>query len=61
MINPFANPNAFMSQFQQFRAQYGNNANPNQMIQEMMNQGRISQQQYDYASRMASQIRNSFK
>lgn len=58
---PFGNAMQFMNQFNQFRSQYGKDANPNQIIQDMMNQGRISQQQYDYASRMANQIRKSFK
>ena len=44
---------AFMQQLNQLKAKGGD---PNQMIQQMMNSGRISQQQYDAAVRQAQQI-----
>ena len=60
MNYPFGNMINFMNQFNQFKAQMmGNNTNPNEMIQNMMNKGQISQQQYNYASRMANQIMQS--
>jgi phage I-like protein len=45
----------FMQQFNQFR-QSMQGQNPDQIIQNMMSQGRISQSQYEQARQMASQI-----
>lgn len=42
-----------MQQVNQLKAQGGD---PNQMIQNMLNSGRISQQQYDAAVKQAQQI-----
>ena len=42
-----------MQQVNQLKAQGGD---PNQMIQQLMNSGRISQQQYDAAVKQAQQI-----
>ena len=47
------NPTEFMRQLNQLKAQGGD---PNQMIQQMLNSGRVSQSQYDNAVRMAQQI-----
>lgn len=47
------NPTDFMKRLNQLKA---NGGDPNQMIQQMMNSGRVSQAQYDNAVRMAQQI-----
>ena len=47
------NPMRFMNQLNQLKAKGGD---PNQMIQQMMNSGRVSQAQYDNAVKMAQQI-----
>ena len=43
----------FMNQLNQLKAKGGD---PNQMIQQMLNSGRISQGQYNEAVKMAQQI-----
>ncbi len=43
----------FMQQLSQLKAKGGD---PNQMIQQMMNSGRVSQAQYDAAVKQAQQI-----
>ena len=47
------NPMEFMKQLNQLKSKGGD---PNQMIQQMLNSGRISQSQYNEAARMAQQI-----
>lgn len=47
------NPMQFMQQLYQLKAKGGD---PNQMIQQMLNSGRVSQGQYDQAVKMAQQI-----
>lgn len=47
------NPMQFMQQLNQLKSRGGD---PNQMIQQMMNSGRVSQAQYDNAVKMAQQI-----
>ena len=47
------NPTDFMNRLNQLKAGGGD---PNQMIQQMLNSGRVSQSQYDQAVRMAQQI-----
>ena len=47
------NPMQFMQQLNQLKSRGGD---PNQMIQQMMNSGRITQTQYDAAVRQAQQI-----
>lgn len=46
--------NAFMARLQQFKKQF--NGDPQQMIQQMLNSGKISQQQYNNAVQQANQI-----
>lgn len=53
--------NNFFREYQQFRNQMGSNVNPNQMIQEMMNNGKISQSQYNMARNLANQIQQGFR
>ena len=47
------NPMQFMQQLYQLKSKGGD---PNQMIQQMLNSGRVSQGQYDQAVKMAQQI-----
>lgn len=47
------NPIQFMQQLNQLKSRGGD---PSQMIQQMMNSGRISQSQYDAAVKQAQQI-----
>ena len=48
------NPNDLIQQFMQFRNNF--KGDPKEQIQQMLNSGRISQQQYDQAVRMAQQF-----
>lgn len=48
--------NNLVQRFQQFRSQF--RGNPQQQVQELLNSGRITQQQYDAAVQAANQIRN---
>lgn len=72
MRDPFGSMQAMMQQFQQFRQnpmqfmmqrnmnipqQFQND--PNSAIQYLMNSGRITQDQYNTANRMAKQIQNN--
>lgn len=47
------NPIQFMQQLNQLKSRGGD---PSQMIQQMMNSGRVSQSQYDAAVKQAQQI-----
>lgn len=47
------NPMQFMQQLNQLKSKGGD---PNQMIQQMLNSGRVSQAQYDAAVKRAQQI-----
>ena len=47
------NPMQFMQQLNQLKSKGGD---PNQMIQQMMNSGRITQSDYDNAVKQAQQI-----
>ena len=47
------NPMQFMQQLNQLKSRGGD---PAQMIQQMLNSGRVSQAQYDNAVKMAQQI-----
>ena len=51
------NPMQFMQQLNQLKSRGGD---PNQMIQQLMNSGKVSQSQYDAAARMAKQIQQMF-
>ena len=56
---PFGNIMNFMNQYNQFmsmRNQLGMGNNPNQIIQNMMNSGRITQNQYNNAQNLANMI-----
>lgn len=47
------NPMQFMQQLNQLKSRGGD---PNQMIQQMLNSGRVTQSQYDAAVKQAQQI-----
>ena len=49
----------FMSKFQQFKNSF--NGDPKQMIQNMLNSGRITQAQYNNAVQMAQRLQNLLK
>ena len=48
------NPNSLLQQFMQFKNSF--RGDPKQQIQQMMNSGRVTQEQYDQAVRMAQQF-----
>lgn len=47
--------NPIMQRFQQFRQMF--RGDPNQQIQQIMNSGRVNQQQYNQAVQMAQQLK----
>lgn len=47
-------PADFLSRFQQFRQNI--NGNPQQIVQQMMNSGRITQEQFNRAAQIANQM-----
>lgn len=51
---PFANMSNFLNRFNQFRQTF--NGNPEQMVQQMIKTGQMSQEQFNQASDMAKQI-----
>ena len=51
--------NNFMSKFQQFRNSF--NGDPRQMIQNMLNSGKITQAQYNNAVQMAQRLQSLLK
>ena len=56
MNKPNGNMMQLLQQFQQFKQNF--KGNPQEMIQQMLNSGRISQQQYNSAVQMAQQLQN---
>lgn len=54
VFNPFGGAMNFMNQFNQFRQ--GIQGNPQQMVQNMLQNGQMTQAQFDQLSNMASQI-----
>ena len=51
----FGNMQNFMNQFNQFRQEIGNQ-NPQVMFQQLLDSGRMSQEQFNQLSQMANQI-----
>ncbi len=51
------NPMQFMQQLNQLKSRGGD---PNELIQQMLNSGRVTQAQYDNAVKMAQQIQSMF-
>ena len=54
MFGPFGGMMNFMNQFNQFRL--GIQGNPQQMVQNMLQNGQMSQEQFNQLSNMANQI-----
>lgn len=52
----FGNMQNFMSQFNQFRQNFGNGQNPQAMVQQLLDSGKMSQEQFNQLSQMANQI-----
>jgi hypothetical protein len=50
------NPMAIMQKFQEFRKQFPANANPQQVLDQMVKSGRVNQGQIDQAVQMAKQM-----
>lgn len=51
---PLGNIQNFMTQFNQFRQNF--QGNPQQQVQQMLNSGQMSQQQFNQLSQLATQI-----
>ena len=66
MGNPFFNQNQptnnpmmnMLQQFQQFKANF--QGDPRQRVQELLNSGQMSQQQFNYLSNLAQQFQSMF-
>lgn len=66
MGNPFFNQNQptgnpmmnMFQQFQQFKANF--QGDPRQRVQELLNSGQMSQQQFNYLSNLAQQFQSMF-
>ena len=53
---PFGNMANMINQFQQFRANF--QGDPRQKVQELLNSGKMSQQQFNQLSQLAQQFQN---
>lgn len=51
-------PDNFLNKFQQFRQNF--HGDPKQQVQQLLNSGRVSQQQYNQAVQMAQQFQRLF-
>lgn len=51
-------PDNFMSKFQQFRQNF--KGNPQEQVQQMLNSGKVSQEQYNRAVQIAQQFQRMF-
>ena len=60
MNNPFGNMQGMLAQVQQLKKQFGNR-NPQDIINEMLQNGQINQTQIDQAKQMAQQIRSMMR
>lgn len=54
------NPNQMMQMVAQLKQKYGAGADPNAIIQQMMQSGQVTQAQYDNAVRQAQQFKSMF-
>ena len=54
-----SNQNGMLQRFQQFRQNF--RGNPQQQVQQLLNSGKVSQQQYNQAVQMAQQFQKMFK
>lgn len=50
--------NNMIQRFMQFRQQF--KGNPQEQVQQLLNSGKVTQQQYDAAVQMANSLRNMF-
>lgn len=57
--SPMGNMTNLVQRFRQFRSNF--QGNPQQVVQQMMQSGRISQQQYNNAVQMAQQLQGLLK
>ena len=57
--NGFGNMGQILQQFQQFKSMF--KGDPRQQIQQMLNSGRVSQQQYNQAVQLAQQLQGFLK
>ena len=55
------NPTQIMQMVAQLKQQYGAGADPNAIIKQLMDSGRVSQSAYDNAVRQAQQFQSMFK
>lgn len=56
LFNQFNNQPNIVQQFNQFKQQF--HGDPKQQIQQMLNSGKITQQQYDQAVQKANMLKN---
>lgn len=56
---PFGNAANLLSQLRQFRNNFS--GDPKQQVQELLNSGRMSQQQYNQISQLATQVQSFLK
>ena len=54
-MNPKSGTNNIIQRFQQFKNSF--RGDPQQQVQQLLNSGKVSQQQYDQAVQMANQLR----
>lgn len=59
MPGPFGNLQQMASQFQQFKSTF--QGDPRQQVQELLNSGRMSQEQFNRLQQMASQLQGFLK
>lgn len=55
--NQISNP--LLKQFQQFKSSF--NGNAQEQVQQMLNSGQVSQEQYNQAVQLANQLKNVLK
>lgn len=55
-MNPMPQNNNVMQRFMQFRRQF--QGDPREQVQQLLNSGKVTQQQYDAAVQMANQFRS---
>lgn len=56
LFNQYGNQNNLLQQFNQFRQQF--HGDPRQQIQQMLNSGKITQEQYNQAVQRAKALQN---
>lgn len=55
-MNPMPQNNNVMQRFMQFKRQF--QGDPREQVQQLLNSGKVTQQQYDAAVQMANSLRN---